>query len=76
MRLMRKRGDGTMSFVEFAKDHDEHAHCCGCGNCIVDPSDHVRFSWPIWCVGCRDKVEAKLPAGTQRPWLWSTRWSN
>jgi len=72
--IKRKDGRrGTMTFGEFARDHGEHAHCCGCGHCIIDPSDAVRYSTPIWCVGCRDRHKTLAPPGTKPPWLWEVK---
>lgn len=72
MLIKKRDGDGEMTFSEFAKNHQEHSHCVACSGCIVDPTPHVRFSAPLWCVGCRNKVKASLPTGLEPPWLWET----
>lgn len=62
-----------MTFAEFAKDHEEHAHCIACGQCLIDPSPKVRLSTPIWCVGCRDRIKVRtLPE--LLPWRYG--WEN
>ena len=70
MNIPKRDGTGNITFAEFAKDHFEHTHCVACGNCLLDPSFQVRFSIPVWCVGCRDRIKATLPDGVPPPWSW------
>lgn len=57
------------TFEQFAMDHDLHVHCIGCGGCILDPQPQVQYSHPIWCIGCRDRIEKRCAkTGARVPW--------
>lgn len=57
-------------FEEFALNHDKHEHCIGCGGCLLDPrvESLKGILHPFWCVSCRDKIDANMPKGMDRPW--------
>lgn len=55
-------------FEAFALDHGKHRHCAGCNGCILDPRDFVQATHPLWCVGCRDRIDQSTPAALPRPW--------
>jgi hypothetical protein len=58
-----------MNFSEYAKNHDVHPHCCGCGGCLLDPKLKDTTMAPFWCVGCMNRVKSGLPDGVKPPWL-------
>lgn len=58
-----------MNFAAYARDHQKHHHCCGCGGCLLDPAIRDLAMGPYWCVGCMTRVKNGLPAGVNPPWL-------
>jgi len=56
-------------FERFALDHYAHAHCHGCGGCLLDPSHLIQGFIPVYCVGCRDRIKANNKPGVPLPWV-------
>lgn len=60
------------TFEQFATDHDLHKHCIACNGCLLDPSPVVQYSHPLWCVGCRDRIEKQsAKTGARVPWAFT-----
>lgn len=56
------------SFEEFAFDHEKHRHCHECKGCLLDIRPAVWSAFPLWCVGCRERIRASTPYGKKLPW--------
>lgn len=57
-----------MTFEEFATNHEQHAHCLGCGGCLLNPNVERSSTTPVWCTGCTVRIAKNLPAGVMPPW--------
>ena len=59
------------NFERFALDHEEHAHCIGCGGCLLTPSFLVQCYFPVWCVACRERIKKQAAVtGRRLPWTF------
>jgi len=67
---------GMTEFERFAMDHNEHAHCAGCGGCMLDPRIKELQAAPVWCMGCVKAIHAKMPVGAPRPWAGGVMFCN
>lgn len=56
------------NFEEYALDHKRHPHCAGCNGCLISPHPEVVLSRPLWCVGCKQRIEAATAPGIPLPW--------
>lgn len=57
------------NFEEYATDHARHRHCVACGGCLLDPRAVVVLSVPLWCIGCKNRIEINAAkSGIPLPW--------